>query len=438
MERREMKVTNYQGATIDPNSKGLGNVPGSSIQLADAGRLEWNLLNEDVSLPAAVLYAERVEHNLKWMQDFVKHYGVKLAPHGKTTMAPRLFRRQIDTGAWGITLATAHQTRVAYRGGILRVLMANQLVGRQNMTIIGELLSDPDFEFFCLVDSVEGVEQLGEFFRASGRELNVLLELGVPGGRTGVRDAQTRRDVVEAIGRYRDALKLAGVELYEGILKEEGEVRAFLREAVDVMQGLAFANHFARKPALLSGAGSAWYDVVAEEFAGARKAGVIEVVLRPGCYVTHDVGVYKEAQSQILTRNPIAREMGVALLPALQLWAYVQSVPEPGRAIIGFGKRDAAFDAGFPEPSRHFRPSRDRVRAGGSGVPREIDASEGWKIFQMMDQHAYMQIPEDADIKVGDMIAFDISHPCLTFDKWRQVLMVDPSYQVTEVIGTYF
>ena len=156
-----MKVTNYQGATIDPNSKGLGNVPGSSIQLADAGRLEWNLLNEDVSLPAAVLYAERVEHNLKWMQDFVKHYGVKLAPHGKTTMAPQLFRRQIDTGAWGITLATAHQTRVAYRGGIMRVLMANQLVGRQNMTMIGELLSDPDFEFYCLVDSVRNVEQLG-------------------------------------------------------------------------------------------------------------------------------------------------------------------------------------------------------------------------------------------------------------------------------------
>ncbi|RQG99897.1 amino acid deaminase [Paraburkholderia dinghuensis] len=430
-----MKVTNYQGATIDPNSKGLGNVPGTSVQLADAARLEWNLLNEDVSLPAAVLYSDRVEHNLKWMQDFVTRYGVKLAPHGKTTMAPQLFRRQIDTGAWGITLATAHQTRIAYRGGITRVLMANQLVGRHNMMMIGELLSDPDFEFFCLVDSVQGVEQLGEFFRASGRKLQVLLELGVPGGRTGVRDAQTRDAVVEAIRRYRDSIKLAGVELYEGILKEESEVRAFLREALDVTKELIAAGRFARAPALLSGAGSAWYDVVAEEFAGASKADVVEVVLRPGCYVTHDVGVYKEAQSQILTRNPVAREMGVALLPALQLWAYVQSIPEPGRAIIGFGKRDAAYDAGFPEPSRHYRPSRD---CASGAAPREIAASEGWQIFQMMDQHAYLQIPADADIEVGDMIAFDISHPCLTFDKWRQVLMVDPSYQVTEVIGTYF
>ena len=444
MESPEVKVASYQGASIDPNSKGLGNVPGTSVPLADAARLEWNLLDEDVSLPAAVLYAERVEHNLQWMQAFVTRYGVKLAPHGKTTMAPQLFRRQLDAGAWGITLATAHQTRAAYRGGVMRVLMANQLVGRRNMTMIAELLSDPAFEFFCLVDSVQGAEQLGEFFREARRPLQVLLELGVPHGRTGVRDAPTRRAVVEAIGRYPDSLRLAGVEMYEGILKDEDQVRAFLREAVSVTEELTAAGAFARGPALLSGAGSAWYDVVAEEFAGAAKAGRIEVVLRPGCYVTHDVGAYKAAQARILTHNPVAREMGGALVPALHLWAYVQSLPEPGLAIVGFGKRDAAYDAGYPEPARHYRPSRERGDADADTAtqppasPREVSADEGWKVFQMMDQHAYMQIPPNADLAVGDMIAFDISHPCLTFDKWRQVLMVDPSWRVTDVIETFF
>jgi D-serine dehydratase len=430
-----MKVTNYQRATIEPHGKGLGAVPGRSVPLTDAARLEWNLLDEDVGLPAAVLYADRVEHNLKWMQDFVTRYGVKLAPHGKTTMAPQLFRRQLDTGAWGITLATAHQTRAAYHGGVERILMANQLVGRHNMAIIAELLGDPEFEFFCLVDSVDGVQQLGEFFRKMGRKLQVLLEIGVPHGRTGVRDAGTRRAVLDAIARYPDALQLAGVELYEGILKEESEVRTFLRDALNVTEELVAAGRFSRTPALLSGAGSAWYDIVAEEFADAARAGRIDVVLRPGCYVSHDVGVYRKAQNDILARNPVAKEMGVALLPALQLWAYVQSIPEPGRAIIGFGKRDAAFDAGYPEPSRHYRPSRDR--AAGT-PPRDVKPDEGWEVFQMMDQHAYLQIPAGADLKVGDMIAFDISHPCLTFDKWRQVLLVDPSYRVTEVIDTYF
>ncbi|MFM0003194.1 amino acid deaminase [Paraburkholderia dipogonis] len=425
-----MKVTNYQGATIDPHSKGLGMVPGTSIQLTDAARLEWNLLNEDVSLPAAVLYADRVEHNLKWMQAFVAEYGVKLAPHGKTTMAPQLFRRQLENGAWGITLATAHQVRAAYHGGVSRVLMANQLVGRHNMMMVAELLSDSDFEFFCLVDSVEGVEQLGEFFKSVNKQLQVLLELGVPGGRTGVRDTAQRNAVLEAIAHYPDTLKLAGVELYEGVLKEEHEVREFLQSAVAVTRELVEQGRFARTPAVLSGAGSAWYDVVAEEFVKASETGKVEVVLRPGCYLTHDVGIYRKAQTEIFARNPVAKKMGEGLLPALQLWAYVQSIPEPDRAIIGLGKRDSAFDAGMPEPARHYRP--------GNEAPRDIAASEGWEIFGLMDQHAYLRIPAGADLKVGDMIAFDISHPCLTFDKWRQVLVVDPAYRVTEVIETFF
>ncbi|PAJ80767.1 amino acid deaminase [Burkholderia ubonensis] len=426
-----MKVTNYQDATIDPFGKGLGNVPSASVPLGDAGRLEWNLLAEDVSLPAAVLYEDRIEHNLKWMQAFVEEYGVKFAPHGKTTMAPQLFRRQLDAGAWGITLATAHQTQAAYHGGVRRVLLANQLVGRQNMTIIAGLLSDPDFEFFCLVDSADGVDQLGQFFGNAKKSLNVLLELGVPGGRTGVRDAAQRDAVLAALARYPDTLKLAGIELYEGVLKEEGEIRTFLQGAVALTRELAAAGRFARTPAILSGAGSAWYDVVAEEFAKASGAGFAEVVLRPGCYLTHDVGIYKKAQTDVFARNPTARKMGEGLLPALQLWAYVQSVPEPNRAIVALGKRDSAFDAGLPEPARHFRPGRD-------SAPRDVAAAEGWAITGLMDQHAYLQIPPDADVKVGDMIAFDISHPCLTFDKWRQLLVLDPQFRVTEVVETFF
>ncbi|NIE87746.1 MULTISPECIES: amino acid deaminase [unclassified Burkholderia] len=426
-----MKVTNYQEAAIEPSGKGLGRVPSASVPLSDAGRLDWNLLDEDVSLPAAVLYADRVEHNLKWMQAFVAEYGVQLAPHGKTTMAPQLFRRQIETGAWGITLATAHQTRAAYQGGIRRVLLANQLVGKHNMAIVAELLSDPEFEFFCLVDSADNVEQLGRFFAAAGRTLQVLLELGVPGGRTGVRDAAQRAAVLEAIARHADVIRLAGIEVYEGVLKEEGEVRAFLKDTVALARQFAAEGRFSRTPAILSGAGSAWYDVVADEFSQARAEGVIEVVLRPGCYLTHDVGIYRKAQNDILARNPVAKRMGEALKPALQLWAYVQSIPEPDRAIVALGKRDAAFDAGYPEPARHFRP-------GSAAAPRTVTPADGWEVTGMMDQHAYLKIAPGADVKVGDMVAFDISHPCLTFDKWRQILVVDGDYRVTEVIETYF
>jgi len=423
-----MKVTNYQSATIDPNSKGLGNVPGASVPLGDAGRLEWNLLEEDVSLPAAVLYADRVEHNLKWMQDFVTRYGVKLAPHGKTTMAPQLFRRQIETGAWGITLATAHQTAAAHAHGVKRVLMANELVGRRNMEMIGDLLRDPDFEFFSLVDSAELVDQLGAFFRERGQKLQVLLELGVEGGRTGVRDAAQQQAVLDALARWPDALSLAGVEIYEGVLQDEAEIRRFLQRTVAVTRELAAQGRFGRSPVILSGAGSAWYDVVAEEFARTDIGAPIDIVLRPGCYLTHDVGVYRAAQERILASNPVAQKMREGLQPALQLWAYVQSIPEPERVIIGMGKRDAAFDAGMPIPAQRYRP----------GTHAPVAVPPHWKVTGMMDQHAYMQIAAGDDVRVGDMIAFDISHPCLTFDKWRHIPVLDGELRVIDIVQTFF
>lgn len=412
---------------LDPDGKGLGAFPDACTG-AEVAALNWNLLAEDVSLPVAVLYEARVKHNLQWMQRFMEAYHVKLAPHGKTTMSPTLFKRQIEGGAWGITLATAPQVHAAYNHGVRRVLMANQLVGRANMALIAKLLRDPTFTFFCIVDSPTNAAQLGAYFEQEGLRLPVLIELGVPGGRTGVRDDAQLQALQAEIARW-PALALAGIEVYEGVLQDEAEIRQFLRRATAALQTLAASGQLRKDgPALISGAGSAWFDVVAEEFSQVDIGQPLEIVLRPGCYLSHDVGVYRSAAERINTHNPVAMQMEPGLQPALQVWAYVQSLPEPGRAIIGLGKRDAAFDAGLPTPASHFRP--------GQAAPAAAPAL--WKLTAMMDQHAFMQIGEGCDIQVGDMIAFDISHPCLTFDKWRQVLLVDEQYRITDVAETYF
>ncbi|WP_029043572.1 amino acid deaminase [Cupriavidus sp. WS] len=422
-----MHEIKYQTGMIDPLNKALGKLE-APLAPAAAGQVGWQLLAEDLSLPAAVLYEERLAHNLAWMRRFMHEYGVQLAPHGKTTMAPKLFARQLEAGAWGITLATAHQTAAAHAHGVRRVLMANQLVGRRNMEIVADLLRDPGFEFFSLVDSPELADQLGAYFSGRGQTLQVLLELGVAGGRTGVRDARQQAAVLAALARWPGALSLAGVEIYEGVLKEEADIRAFLQRTVAVTRELAAAGRFGRSPVILSGAGSAWYDVVAEEFARTEIGAPLDIVLRPGCYLTHDVGIYRAAQERILASNPVAQKMREGLLPALQLWAYVQSVPEPERAIVGMGKRDAAFDAGMPVPARLYRP--------GAAAPQAAPAH--WEVSGMMDQHAYLRIRAGDDIRVGDMIAFDISHPCLTFDKWRHIPVLDGSLRVTDIVQTFF
>jgi D-serine dehydratase len=399
-----------------------------ALEETDIPGLNWNLLREDLSLPTAVLYEDRLRHNLEWMQGFIATYDVKLAPHGKTTMAPKLFEMQLKSGAWGITLATAQQTQVAYHHRVRRVLMANQLLGKENMAIIARLLRDSAFEYYCLVDSPAQADLLGEFFSSHAQPLNVLLELGVPGGRTGIRDDQQLEAVLAALGRWSKALVLCGIELYEGVLEDEALIRAFLERAVAVTRRLTVESKFQRAPVLLSGAGSAWYDVVAEVFTAAAFGDAVEIILRPGCYLTHDVGMYREAQAKIMQRNPIANQMRTGLLPALQVWAYVQSLPESGKAIVAMGKRDASFDGGLPTPALHYRP--------GEGLPRPAPAD--WALTKLMDQHAFMWIGGNDDLQVGDMIAFDISHPCLTFDKWRTLPILNAEYQIVDVIRTFF
>jgi D-serine dehydratase len=418
---------NAPSPSIAPLNKGLGSFH-RALSAEEIAHLDWNLLREDLSLPAAVLYEEKLHHNLNWMRQFISAYGVKLAPHGKTTMAPRLFALQLESGAWGITLATAHQTQVAYAHGVRRILMANQLIGKQNMAIIADMLRDPEFEFYSLVDSAEQIDQLGAFFSRHGLRINVLLELGIDGGRAGIRTDAQLQSVLAALARWPGAIALCGVELCEGILHDEPAVRAFLERAVKTTHQLISENRFQRQTVLLSGAGSAWYDVVAEVFSAAKFNAPVEIVLRPGCYLTHDVGNYREAQSRILANNPIARRMQSGLVPALHVWAYVQSIPEPARAIVGLGRRDASFDSGLPVPALHYRP--------GSASPQTTPSH--WVVTKLMDQHAYLEIESGDDLHVGDMIAFDICHPCLTFDKWRTLPILNASYQVVDIIQTYF
>ncbi|MFW9265600.1 amino acid deaminase [Pseudomonas sp. NR3] len=385
-------------------------------------------LLRDVSLPALVLHREALEHNIRWMQKFVSDSGAQLAPHGKTSMTPALFRRQIEAGAWGLTLATAVQTRAAYAHGVRRVLMANQLVGKPNMALIADLLADPAFEFHCMVDHPDNVAQLGAYFASRGVRLNVMIEYGVVGGRCGCRTEAEVLALAEAIGAQ-PALALTGIEGYEGVIHGDHAVsgiRAFAASLVGLAMQLQDSGAFAIDKPIITASGSAWYDLIAESFEARNAQGRFLSVLRPGSYVAHDHGIYKEAQCCVLERRSDLHE---GLRPALEVWAHVQSMPEPGFAVIALGKRDVAYDAGLPVPLKRYRPEADSVTG---------DDVSACKVTAVMDQHAFMTVAPGVELRVGDIIAFGTSHPCLTFDKWRVGCLVDEGLRVVELMETCF
>jgi D-serine dehydratase len=392
----------------------------------------WNLLAEEVSFPIAVINENYLLNNAKWMQEFSDKSAVKLAPHGKTSMAPYLFKVQLEHGCWGISLATVPQVINASQHGIQRIILANQLVGNYHMKLIGDLLSTTELEFYCFVDSLENIHALGEYFSARNIRLNILIEIGVPGGRCGWRDAENITLVLNAIELHPN-LCLCGISFYEGVIHGEAaedKIKVFISNIAALISNIHKEKRFDSTDIIVTGAGSAWYDVVAKELVSNNTMQDINytAIIRPGCYLIHDKGIYQTAQNNVISRSQLACDISGDLISSLELWAYVHSVPETGLAVIGLGKRDVAFDAGLPTPEYLYRP----------GTPKPIKIGESCQVIHIMDQHCMMKFDKNTSPRPGDLICFSSSHPCLTIDKWRHIGLIDDDFIVKRTIETFF
>lgn len=395
----------------------------------------WNVLAGDLPLPLAVLDAQALAHNIDWMQAYARAQGIDLAPHGKTTMSPELFARQLAAGAWGITFANVFQLRVGVAAGVRRALIANQLVQAVELSALQSLRAQhADLRVVFLVDSPAQLQRIEAWAAANADAppFEVLLEIGVPGGRTGVRGHDEALALARAL-RASAAVRLAGIECYEG-LGASGDDARDREYAGALMQRVAAVAHACDREALfeadeviVSAGGSGIFDLVAARLR-LNLQQPVRGLLRSGCYVTHDHDHYRRLVQRVVARCGC----GDGLKPALQLWSCVQSLPEPGLAILTAGRRDVGFDMGLPQP----------IGVAARGAQRVEPADPLWRISALNDQHAYLAFdPNGAAARalaVGDRVVLGISHPCTTFDKWHWMPIVDAHHDVVDAVTIHF
>lgn len=430
-----MAIEGWPEAPLTDMDKGAPG-DGSIIPLHEIAGHGFNILREDLPLPVAVIREGALRRNSAWMREFLALTGTAIAPHGKTTMAPFIQDLQLADGAWGITLSTPHQIRVARHFGHRRIFIANQIVGRAGIDQLFRMLEEePGLELYCIVDSVENVEQLarGGARSGAGRPLGLLVELGLTGGRTGCRTHEEAMAVAQAVAAS-PRLALRGVEGFEGIVwgapadQRLGIVESLLDRMGAVARDCAKDGLFSEGTVLLTAGGTAYFDMVAKTLTSVEIDIPTLVLLRSGCYITHDSVIYEKSLEELAGRSGVAAKLG-PMEHALEVWAYIQSRPEPTRAIATLGKRDASYDD-LPVPLSWYRPG------GAHAAPQAMP--EAHKVVALNDQHAFLDIPADSPLAVGDMVAFGISHPCLTFDKWRVLHRVDEDYTVIGSMRTYF
>lgn len=388
-----------------------------SLCIGDISAQGWHLLDGHLRLPVLVLNRSALEHNLGLMASYCGDRGVRLAPHGKTTMAPQLISRQLEAGAWAVTAASAAQAQAFVEAGVgPRVLIANEVVDPASIELLAALRT-AGVDVTCLVDSIAGVHLLDTALALpAGMRLPVLVELGVSGGRAGARTVDQARTVAEAVSRSAH-LSLRGVECFEGVLSDPLEVDAFLKTLVEAAGAL---RPLIDGEMIVTAGGSLFFDRVVDAVHQAVQ-GDVAIVLRSGCYLTHDHGFYDRGAPW-----GSARAEGQQLRPALELWSHILSTPEPGLAIASFGKRDAPYDIDLPIVLRVLR----------AGV--EVSSGSGLAVRSLNDQHAFVDVPPGVELQVGDVLVCGVSHPCTAFDKWSLLPLVDDSDGVIGAIRTLF
>lgn len=378
----------------------------------------------DLSTPVLVLDRAAMAGNVAEFARWTAAHDFDLEPHGKTTMAPALWQAQLDAGSTAITIANLPQLQVAVAAGFRNLHVANAIADPAGLRWLGAALdADPALEVVLWADGAGTVDVLERGLAGASRQPTVLVELGGPGGRTGARSVDEGVEIGRRIAAS-DHLRLGGVTGYEGALAHDPSAEA-LATVDGYLRGL-LELHARLRPLypegriVVSAGGSAYFDRVAAILGGLEDA---RVVVRSGAYIIHDDGFYRGI-------TPSGRAADAPRLrSAMHVWARVISRPEPGLALLDVGRRDVSFDEGLPEP---------QVAAAELGAEqRPIDAV----ITAVNDQHAFLRLPAQDPLVVGDVVRLGLSHPCTVFDKWRVIPVVaddGPDPVVVDVISTYF
>ncbi|MFJ4045806.1 alanine racemase [Microbacterium sp. NPDC089987] len=402
-------------------------IPERAIGMTASAFLETKPRLDEFWTPLIVLDDAAMRANVATMAEWCAANDLEIMPHGKTTMAPELWQRQLDAGALGITLATMGQVRTGRDLGLDSIMLANSAVDARSLAWLAGELADPAFRFVCWADSLATVDAMEQGLRAVGvpRPVDVCVELGAEGGRTGARSIAEAVQIAERLAAS-DVLRLAGVAGYEGSLAHDRSapgldaVRAYLEAQLELHRTIA--PLYDDGEIYVTAGGSAYFEIVADVWSNVERDERTRFVLRSGAYIVHDDGFYRG----ISPFDEGGAPDGPRFVNAMHGIARVVSRPEDGLALVDAGKRDLPYDEGLPIP----RAAADDL----AGPWHPLDAT----LSAMNDQHSYVRPAEPLD--VGSVVRFGLSHPCTAFDKWRVLPVVDSvdSGVVVGLIRTWF
>ena len=176
--------------------------------------LTFPALPDGLDTPRVVVDLARVAGNVARLQGEMDRRGIALRPHAKTHKSVAVARMQLAGGARGITVGTIGEAEVFIAAGIEDVFVAYPVwAGGPKAARVHALhRSAPSLRVG--IDSIGGAARLATAVGATGRPLDVLVEVDPGNRRTGLA---TPEEVVEVARAARDAgLAVIGIFSHGG------------------------------------------------------------------------------------------------------------------------------------------------------------------------------------------------------------------------------
>jgi D-serine deaminase-like pyridoxal phosphate-dependent protein len=337
-----------------------------------------------IPTPAAVLDLDAFERNVAKMAARARAAGVALRPHTKSHNCVALARAQLEAGAVGVCCAKLAEAEAMAAAGIASILVTSPIAGEANAQRAAALAGQVE-DFRIVVDHVDGVGELA----ATGAALQVLVDVDVGLGRTGVASPDQAADVARAILRH-PQLSLLGVQGYGGAWQHMEGANARAAAVADGMTRLTAAAAAIRE------AGGT-VEVITGGGTGTFHADVAQGVLtevQPGSYAFMD-RQYRDA----LKSDPDG-----AFEQSLVVAATVISANQPKWVTVDAGLKAFATDGPLPLPI----------------TAKFADCA--YRYFG--DEHGMLMRPATGHLARGERIDFVVPHVDPTVDKYDVIHLV--------------
>lgn len=241
-------------------------------------------LNLELETPHILLDYERLQANIRLIQNIADARGVNLRPHIKTHKCLEIAQRQINAGAVGITASKVDEALVFIKDGVRSVTVAYPLVVASKLDRLIAAAHAHDADLRLIVDSPAGINAIACAAEKHQKQIDVFLKIDVGLHRCGVtEDDRHMVGLVQSIDQAAD-LNFVGLLSHAGHTygaEDMEAARKIAQEECEIM---------IRVRAKLEGAGMEVPEVSVGSTPGTLASdsydGITEI--RPGNYVFMD------------------------------------------------------------------------------------------------------------------------------------------------------